>query len=144
MEINACTKLLLLITFQIGYMEFVGELDGVLIKFLILPLRGQKKFIFIFKAWSHTRFPEYNRVCSGFLTSCWRCLYNTHFIKDPESRQKKQHYCSLSQCMDSSGIHFSWEMSHRQKHYILTTSCYVSPETDNFDPTSVGLPLFIA
>lgn len=41
--------MLLVITFQIEYMEFVAALDDILIKFLILPVRG-KKIIFIFKA----------------------------------------------------------------------------------------------
>lgn len=41
---------LLLITFQTGYMEFVAALEDILIKFLILPVGGQREFIFISEA----------------------------------------------------------------------------------------------
>ena len=87
MKIGACAKLLLfllllllllLLTFQIGYMEFSVALDDILIKFLILPVRRQKEFIFIFKAWSLVRFPDCSRVCSGRLGS-GRCLHNGLF-----------------------------------------------------------------
>lgn len=39
--------LTLLITFQIGHMEFVAALDDILIKFLILPVGGGQENLFL-------------------------------------------------------------------------------------------------
>lgn len=80
--------MLLVITFQIEYMEFVAALDDILIKFLILPVRG-KKIIFIFKAWSHVRFPDCNGVRSGFLLWAEDVCTMAHFLTTPKSRWKK-------------------------------------------------------
>lgn len=62
-------------------MEFVVVFDDILIKFLILLVRG-KKNLFLFLEFEVTfRFLDCNRVCWGCWRFGWRRLYDGLFFE---------------------------------------------------------------